>query len=95
MASRTFSSRRQVSGRLDLGVLRNVLSAMAGRTLSQPGVIHSRWRPGQEIAVLVAGVTGSGHWNVCGRLGQRTLRCICATMAAGTSVAGRRRVVHL
>ena len=81
MAIRTLRIGGLVCSRLALGVLSQIGAAVTGRTLSQPGVIHRRWRPAQEIAVFVAAVASTRYRNMLGRGRKRSLRCIGTTMA--------------
>lgn len=69
MAIRTLGIRRWMRGRLGLGILRDIRTAVAGRTLRLTCVIHGGWSPGEEIAVPVASVASPRCRNVIGRLG--------------------------
>lgn len=74
--------RRNVRSRLDLGILQEVGTAMAGRATGQAGMAHGGRRPGR-IPLGVTGVALPRHRNVRRRLGQGIDRY------EGTSVTGR------
>ena len=81
---------RNMRRRLALGVLGNIGTAMAGRTLAgQTGMVHRHWRPG-KVAALVAGVALVGGGNVRRRFAQRIDRDISAAMT-GRAVGDRHR----
>jgi len=92
VTGRTLRRRRNVGERLALGVLRQVSTAVAGRTLGQAAVIHRRRRPTAET-VGMAGIALAGHRNMADRLAQCVGKDIGAAVA-GRTLAGRAAMVH-
>lgn len=89
--------RRNMRCRLDLGILRNIGTAVARRTTGQPRMAHGSRRPG-GITLVMAGVALTGHRNVRRRLGQG-IDCDISTAVTGRTIANRRwscrcRMVH-
>lgn len=93
----TLRRRHDMRRRFNLGILRNIGTAMAGSTTGQSRMAHGSWRP-RDITLVVAGIALTSHRNMSTWLGQRIDSDVRPSMTGRTIAyrhrSGRRRMAH-